>query len=253
MKTDIFIVSYEKDIPYLDYCLRSIDKFATGFNNRVLVVPSVEEPLFHRFCEQAVIKTYERVPDQRRWQINAQLAKMRADEHCEGDFIFMIDSDCCFIEPVTPDDYFLEGKPVMLIREYSTIPTCPWKQPTEQALGHECLWETMARHGQINPRGLFAPLRLHIAAVNKMPFDQYVLSRKPDFCWGISEHNCIGAYALHHPYWTTKYHWIDTAKAPTPKPKIFQAWSHSPPDQEQDNPNGGRKKPLDVYREIGIA
>jgi len=31
MKTEILIVTYARDFPYLEYCLKSISKFARGF------------------------------------------------------------------------------------------------------------------------------------------------------------------------------------------------------------------------------
>ena len=33
--TDVFIVSYAKDAPWLEYCLRSIDKYARGFRKTI--------------------------------------------------------------------------------------------------------------------------------------------------------------------------------------------------------------------------
>ena len=40
MKVEIFIVSFLRDAEFLRYCLKSIDKFATGFSGVTVVIPN---------------------------------------------------------------------------------------------------------------------------------------------------------------------------------------------------------------------
>jgi hypothetical protein len=251
MTTDIFIATYAKDKLYFDWCMKSIRKFASGFNAVVLIVPETDAAQFTEYG--ARIKTYVRDSNPAKGQIHAQAMKCMADLHCESDFILHTDSDCVFTEPVTPEDYFMGRKPVMLIRPFNSLPPSnPWKEPTERALGWPVNFETMARHPQVNPRRIYHDMRERIENLHGKPFVDYVLSQKHDFPWGFSEHCCIGAYALHDAYWKNEYHWVDLTKSARPKDKLYQAWSHSPPEVEQDMPHGGRDTPMEVYKRIGL-
>lgn len=253
MTCDILVASCLRDLPYLEYCIRSIKKFCTGFNKVVLVVADEEAEHFEKFKDGAtVVKTYKRHPEQVRWQINAQAMKCMADTFCESDFILTTDSDCVFTEPVTPDDYFVNRKPVMLIERYSNLPGNPWREPTERALGYPCEWETMRRHPQVNPRRIYADMRERIQNLHGKPFVDYVLAQKADFPWGFSECNTIGSYALHDPYWNGEYHWVNISKNPRPADKLYQAWSHSPPNVAQALPSGGNGVPMELYQKLGL-
>ena len=253
MSTDIMVVSWKNDLGYLKYCLKSINKFATGFNRVVLVVAEEEERLFRPFQSDVVLKTYPRVRDPILFHLHHQAIKCQADKFCEADFILHTDSDCVFTEPVTPDDYMADGKPIMLIEEYSRLNGNPWQKVTENVLGFQPKWECMRRHPQVNPRGVYQQLRAHIVLTHGMPFEIFVLSQKPDFVWGFSEHNAIGAIALHDDYWKNQYHWIDLARQSRPRDKLAQFWSHSPINKAQDLPSGGRSTPLELYSKIGLC
>jgi len=169
------------------------------------------------------------------------------------------DSDCVFTEPVTPEDYFWIQlmsppiyQPVMLIEEFSRLSGNPWQRPTELALGQTVKFETMRRHPQVNPRGIYADMRGHMEHWHSMPFTKYVMAQKADFPWGFSEHCTIGAFALYSHLWRDKYHWIDVAKDPRPKDKLAQFWSHSQPDKPQDLPSGGRGVPQETFTRLGL-
>lgn len=236
MRVEILIVTYAKDIPYLVHNLRSILKFASGFSGTTLVVPNDEYKLFYGYTGTCKVKHYERTEDRSKWQIHAQVQKCMADKYCpDADFILHTDSDCIFTEPVTPNDYFLNEKPVMLIEEYSRLKGDPWKATVDKALEIDAKYETMRRHPQVNPRSIYPLMRLRVQGKHKMSFEQYVLNQRGEFPFGFSEHNTIGAYALEFfPY---MYHWIDLAKEKAPKEKLRQYWSHSPPDKPQGTPH----------------
>ncbi len=256
MKTEILIATWSKDIDYLVWNLKSIRKFASGFEGTTLLVAEQETPLFDPIASEfgCRVATYDRVPDAARWHIQMQGEKCCADIHCpDADFILHTDSDCAFTEAVTPEDYFVGGKPVMLIEQFSRLQNNPWQEPTEYALGFPCLYETMRRHPQVNPRGIYAPLRNHVGLRHHMNFEHYVITRKADYPWGISEHCLLGAFALGRPEWKSQYIWIDVGAMARPKDKIIQHWSHSPIDQPQDLPSGGRGCPIETYRRLGLA
>jgi Methyltransferase domain/Family of unknown function (DUF6492) len=254
MKTSILIVSYLKDLPWLHHCLRSIEKFARGFYETVVLVPEDEVRQFRAqmpFTLGTRLTTYKRVPEAIRWHIHAQTMKCYADEICpRTDFILHTDSDCIFSKPVTPQDYITNGKPVMLIEPYAGLPGCPWQPVTQSILKRDVEFEFMRRHPQVNPVGVYADLREHVCFLHEKSFDNYVLSLKPDYPWGVSEHNLIGAFAYYDKRWTDKYRWIDISKEKRPADKLIQFWSYSPPDKPQDSPNGLRCVPAQVIASI---
>lgn len=240
-KVEILIVSYAKDLPYLRWCLESIKKFATDFSGVTLVVPSVEIGDFKDFAQETnwKLRVYNRTEDKRKWHLAAQVEKCLADQHCpDADFILHTDSDCIFTEPVTPDDYFVNGKPVMVIEAYSRLKGNPWQSIVRKALGWLPEYETMRRHPQVNPVGIYADVRQRVERVNRMRFADWVLMQKGDFPFGFTEHNTIGAVALRDLRWRTAYHWIDAGKETPPKEKLLQFWSHSPPDKPQKSQHG---------------
>lgn len=248
--TEIFIASYAKDIPYLEWCLKSIEKFATGFSGTTIIVPHDEIAMFKRFTDKSTVVTYHRVTERNKWQLQAQAQKCLADVYCKGaDFVLHTDSDCIFTEPVTPQDYFVNGKPVMLIEAHNRLPGNPWKQVTEEVLKLPVQYETMRRHPQVNPIGIYSDLRKHIETVHQKDFQNFVLSRRCEFPWGFSEHCAIGAFALSQPQWRDQYHWIDLEKEPAPKEKLRQFWSLSPVDKPQNSPHDHDNiVPLEICR-----
>lgn len=254
MKVEILIVSYANDIPYLRHCLRSIRKFATGFSGVRVVVPRIEAKQFSHVKTFDVDYTfYERDPEKSKWHLHAQVQKCFADVHCpKADFILHTDSDCIFTEPVTPDDYFVDGKPVLLIEPYANLKDCPWQEVTQRVIGERIDWETMRRHPQVNPRGLYSDFRRHVARTHQVPFEQWVLSQKATFPWGFSEHNALGAFAWNDPVWHNAYHWIDVSKEghPPSSKKLTQFWSLSPPDKPQSTPWGKQCIPEQIINEI---
>lgn len=227
---------------------------ASGFYETVVLVPEDEAAQFKaaiKFTLGLRLATYKRVPDKIRWHIHHQLMKCRADQICpEADFVLHDDSDCIFKNPVTPEDYFVGGKPVLLMEAYTRMKNVPWQKVTEDILKHPVTYEFMRRHPQVNPIGVYADVRSRVESLHRMPFDHFILSRKPDYVWGVSEHNLLGAFAFYDSFWRNRYHWIDLAKEKAPEPKLIQFWSHSPPDKPQDTPNGMRCVPLDIINSI---
>lgn len=236
-KTAILIVSYSHDIPYLELNLQSIQKFARGFESVVLVVPKDEKEQFEKFRNQCRIQTYERDKDSVKWHIHAQAQKCKGDLFCpNADYILHTDSDCIFTEPVRPEDYFVEDKPVMVIKPYALIKDSPWKGVTQDALQMTVEYSFMERHPSVYPRDLYESMRSYVESLHKMPFEQFMLSRKPTFPWGISEHNLLGAYGFR--FMNPMFHWIEVPKDPLPHEKLRQFWSLSPVDKNQPSPHG---------------
>lgn len=252
MKTSILIVSWLQDRLWLEHCLRSIAKFATGFHETVVLVPEQESAVFAAQPWPPVRwATYPRVSYKAKWHLHHQAMKCHADLWCsDADFVLHTDSDCVFSKPVTPEDYFVNGKPIMLMEPYAKLTNNPWQIPTQNALKRLVSHEFMRSHPQVNPRAVYPGLREHMRQLHNQSLEEYFLRQKADYPWGASEFNLIGAYAFdkHHD----SYHWIDLSKEKRPASKLIQFWSHSPPDKPQDMPNGGRGTPLETFRKLGV-
>lgn len=249
MNTEILLVTFSKDIEWARWCLKSIAKFATGFSGLTLVVPTKDRDAF---MESSSIMDFALRTHDLEGHLGAQCQKCFADVHCPGvDYVCHLDSDTVFTEPVTPNDYFVDGKPVMLIEEFSRLQGNPWKPTVDKALGGDAKFETMRRHPQVNPVGLYADMREHIAKTHGMIFERYVMSQKPDYPWFFSEHCTIGAFALNSD-WRSHYHWIDVTNQPHPKNKLVQFWSHGGISHMQDLPSGGKGCAAELFNKIGL-
>ena len=53
MKCDIFIRTFDGDCKWLNYCVKSIKKYATGFNNIIITYPEN-----HTSCDVDFVKNY---------------------------------------------------------------------------------------------------------------------------------------------------------------------------------------------------
>ena len=216
-RVDIHVVSCRKDLEWCRYAIRSIRKFASGFGGVTLVVPESDAARFAGMADTLV--TFR----QKIWRgfLHHMIMVQRADEACpHADFVAHMDSDCVFVEPVTPDDYVRRGKAVMMRERYERIRAAytgpyqsgarrlQWKPITERVLGFPVEYETMVRHPSVHPRWLYAEVRTYIERAHGVPFDKYVFrSGLGHYC----EFPVLGAYALR--YHADQYEWID-ARSP---------------------------------------
>jgi len=239
MKVEIFIVSHAKDLPYLRWCLRSIQKFGKGFSGVRVLWPTAQkealEPLALSMGLDVVFCFYDEFAPKGMLDHEAQI--LSADCWCpEADFVCHVDSDCLFVEPFSPEDYFINGKPVLLKESYARLKTVhpgryAWKAVTEEALGCPVQFETMCRHPMVNPRAVYAAHREHIERRWKLDLRTYYLAGKNEFPQDRAEFNSLGAFAL--MVCDDLYHWIEVPKEARPKDKLIQFWSHGRIDQLQ--------------------
>ncbi len=197
---DIFIKTYMGDAGFIGYCLRSIDKFATGFRNVVILVPRGDwRPALP--LSRGTLHEVDEQGDGYLWQ---QVCKLKAHEYTDADYILYLDSDTIFNQPVTPETYFEGGKPLWLMTPWEKTET-PWQPIVEKFLGQPVAFEFMRRHPQMVPRWLLDEIGVFCLRVHGMPIEQYVMSRpNRDF----SEFNCMGAYA--YQFHRDKFLWLNT-------------------------------------------
>lgn len=238
--TEIFIVTYHKDAEFLKYSLYSIKKFASGFSGVTVVVPDRDVEIIEPICREwgpdnTTIETFTEIEG--KGMLHHMALECSADQFCLADFFLHIDSDCIFMEPVTPADYFVGGKPVLLMESYERFRdkhpgVLRWKDGTEKAIGREISFEFMRRHPAVHYRDIYAKAREMVETHHKIPFLDWAVSGQNEYPQSWSDYNLLGAAA-----WIrgrAKYHWINVANSLPPKDKIAQFWSHGGLDRPTD-------------------
>ncbi len=252
MKIEILIISHRADFQYLELCLRSLKKFVTGFERIVVLIPHEDLELLKykeedlcMFGPKISIRTFDQAPPPLGF-LHHEIMVCRADEICpNADFIFHFDSDQIFTEPVHLSDfYFHNDKPILVVEPYDNVPEIKkWQAVVEQALGWRPKYETMRRPGWMHHCGIYADVRRRVEQHTNRPFDEYVLSCKPDYPQGFAEQNTIGAVALELP-WREKYAFVEIGKQRWPKNVIQQFWSLGNMDLPQDVWVDGHRKTI---------
>ena len=244
MTCDILIVSCVKHFPWLRYALLSCKRFATGFRQVKVLVPEEDlpamSPLLSELSQKDGIGI--RVQCYEDWSgkgfLRHEHVIMCSDEFTDADFIYHMDSDCMFVEPTTPEDYIVDGKPVLLYGSYHWLVTehqanlGMWKDGVEKAIGGTSLNEFMRRPQIIHVRKVYAKARECIEAHTLQPCADYIRSCEEAFPQGFCEFNTLGEVAWR--YFHGDYYWPNQGLGEFPKPhKVVQFWSHAPVDQPQ--------------------
>lgn len=207
---DIFIKTYPDDYPWLEYCLRSIRKFATGFR-KVVIVSSA--PLK---ADATVFQVKEHIED---GYLSQQIFKLNADNFSDADYILHIDSDTIFTRPVSPETYFTNGKIDWLMTPYVKTET-PWKAITEKFLKQPVEFEFMRRFPIMIPRWLYAAIRGFSERTHGVSADSYVVSQPYR---EFSEFNALGAFA--YQFHNERFNWLNTENGNWPELTVDQRWS----------------------------
>ena len=96
----------------------------------------------------------------------------------------------------------------------------------DAALKTDAKFETMVRHPAVHHRELYGLVRAHVENVHGKPFNDYVLSCKPDYPQGFPEFPVLGAYALASATMKDRYHFIDVSTEARPANHLAQGHSH---------------------------
>ncbi|MGB7195337.1 MAG: DUF6492 family protein [Collimonas pratensis] len=223
MTTSIFVRSYRADRFWLDYLLRSLQKFATGFSETVVCLPIGDEPHFEKTDFHGARVVWVQDPDAHPY-CSQQVSKIEADSHCSADGILYLDSDCFLTAPMRPEMFCMGGKPIQLIRHWSSLDenSQQWREITNGMIGFTPVFEHMACHPMIFDRRTLPLLREVIQHTHKKPLREYVCTitdRK------MSEFNALGAVA--HRYQPFLYDWRIAYPEHDGYPRIVkQQWSY---------------------------
>jgi len=235
-KTRLFIVTYAKDFVYLEYCLRSIQKFATGFVGTTILVPTKDVPALRIIINNSGIKNvivksgYEWAKKGMLWHL---VQKCRADEWCpDADYIAHFDADCVFTSPVTPETFFKDGKPLLRYEPFATLSLrqpniLNWKAAAERCLPFTVNNEGMRGHPEVYHRTLYAKTRELVEQKTKLPFNDFVKSTRNEFPQEFCEFVTLSAVA--QELFKDNYFFVDLSKEPNPDKSpypVCQFWSH---------------------------
>jgi len=220
----LFLRTYRKDAPWVVELMRSFDRWVKiggpdGFRELVVHVDQCDVATF-----KPIIGDRGRIVSCAPWGENGyknqQVAKLNADLWCKSPYILYLDSDYMVCDVCTPDKFFVDGKPDLLITPYSVIGhTVPWQNPTQRILGFPVEYESMRGPRLCHPTELLPALRNHIVQTHGLQSASHWLAKQD----GLSEFNLMGSFA-----WRVaqdRYHWRDTTKMPLPSNPFLQFWS----------------------------
>jgi len=210
MHTSLFIRSHTGDIAWLDYCLRAIEKRTSGFAEIVVAVPSRDHDVFSAMQSKYNFRLHEDNEPAGKGFLCGMIMLCRADETCpNADYIMFIDPDWMAMDHMSPLDFFVDDKPLMVVetfehlKKYGNQRNPPHAchdicRPTvEKALGYVSQYATMIQHYPvIHPKRLFQPFRMAVEKHTGQEFDQYVLSGQNGYPQGFAEFFSLGSYAL---------------------------------------------------------
>ena len=201
MRTDIFIKTCSHDADYHRYCLESIEKFCSGFGG----VNVVEGDHPKGYLEQQVVK-------------------LHADTYCpEADYILVNDSDTLFTEPVTPESFMRDGKPMWFytpLESVSQDARKTWVPVMTDFMGQKPPAEFMRRQPFMFPTWILKEFREFCQKKRHVGITDYVMAQRQ-----FSEYNCLGFYAwVHH---RDAFSWVNTDEETLPL-RVNQFWSHDP-------------------------
>lgn len=156
MIVDIFIKTYHKDFIWLEYCLASIRKFATGFRKVIIVSDDDGNKIPSKFVEglsadvyyTPVPKVYPDNPSHGIGYLWQQIVKLNWYNYTDADAVLILDSDWMLTVPTKPEDFMIDGKFTWGYRDWDKVgDAICWKAPTELLLKTPVKYEAMSIAG----------------------------------------------------------------------------------------------------------
>lgn len=220
MTTDIFIRTYEKDLGWLRYCLRSIAKYVTGYRQIIICIPDPQRKLLDpwNLTAEKIVTS----PVYKEDYLGQQISKMEAYKHTDADAIVFVDSDCCFNKPVDFSVELFEGeRPIIYKTLYERVgDAICWKEITEKTLGISLEYEYMRRLPFIFLSQTLKSASLYIKLKHNLEVSEYILKQPGRH---FSEFNYLGAYADANE--NELYRFKDTEKEGYGDDYLKQNWS----------------------------
>jgi hypothetical protein len=191
MKIAIVVRSYDKDFCWLEWLVRSIGKFVTGYDEAILITPIGHIPSREiQACFDRHIQTKEICTG----YLAQQIDKLEAWRYTNCDMLLYCDSDCPFRRPFDARDRVVDGKPLLFRTHYRDIPepAIKWQEVTRSILGFVPEYEYMRSQPMMHSAEILRRLSVDFPNLRSIAecSEQHL----------FSEFNVMGAYAAEfHP------------------------------------------------------
>lgn len=243
-KLTIITVTFDKDLRWLKYSLRSRKKYCEGYHGDVIILDDHEDDCLaskaylEKMDHKYVVNTQAKLI--KIGYVRQQYMKFFCDEYVDKEttHIVHVDSDSIFTEKHDPSIYFKDGKPIMLMTPYSEFfadhqseevksALKTWQDVTSMAMDEKVDYEFMRRMPLVYPVEIHAEMRDFFVKQHGKPIFEYLY----DVCElspphnNFTEYNFMGAYCW--KFHRDKFHWIDTTKDKWDDLPLHQYWSHA--------------------------
>lgn len=249
---EILIVTYHKDFPWLEYCLKSILKYCTGFSGVTIACPARDKDLLFanvapKISDYSVkigrsmsvsVRNFDEAPGKGMLDHMVQLAS--ADHYVRRgvNYVLTCDSDCIFRMPTTPEHYAWNDKPYCIVRSWESLTTedprrpgskvvsdcLQWRVPTERQLGFQTPIFGMCMNTIMFPIDFFAKYRGHIEKVHQRPYREFMLDGRNEFPQSNMDFTAMVSYAYQEMH--DRFTWFHVERPPYPVDRKQAFWSH---------------------------
>lgn len=242
---EVLIVTYWRDFPWLEYALRSMRKYFSGFQGITLLLPNKDIDAYFKMWRDnmavARVVGYNEVTGKGMVQHMVKMAEADKIVPPGTKYVLHTDADGIFRMPTTPEHYFWNDKPYYLIRSWASLgvpdPRHPvskavsdcaqWKGATDTQLGWDTEWYTMCMNTAVLPIDFYQPYREHIANLHRRPFEDHMLAGRNEFPQTSMDWTAMGAWA--HKFMHGRFTWFNVenpAENPYPVDRKKAFWSH---------------------------
>ena len=210
--TSIFIKTFPKDHVWLKYLLPSIEKYADGFKDVIIVSDAGTKipPEYLSSIKKIPVRThYIPVPTPTSkypniengvgylWQ---QYIKLNWFKLCDSDSVMVLDSDEMLCKPLTPDQLKHNGKWIWTYRSWKEAGDAQcWKQSTDFILRKNTPREAMCETGFVLTRTVTTNLLNYIYQMHSISNLWELVTKKR--MGKFSEYNIYGSFIhmINHP------------------------------------------------------
>lgn len=213
---DIVIRTYSKDIEWLNYALRSIHKYVTGYRHIIVAIPYEEVHLLRHLTAEKVVG----VADLDDGYLGQQLTKMQAWKLTNADAILFWDSDVVATRPINVRTEYFQCDRIIRYKTRYTSMECPWQPIAARSVGFTPEWEYMRRMPLTYWRSTLENCERFMVDLHGCSLEYYMTTQPHR---QFSEFNTLGAFSEAHEQ--NGYVFVDTEAVHMPENKVFQGWS----------------------------
>jgi hypothetical protein len=219
--TTVLWRSYDGDAKWLDFTMPKMMERGSGYSDHVVVGIDNQCTEVKKICDKNGVRF---VPDNEAagipdGYINQQYTKLRADQFCDTDYVFYMDSDVECLEEHSVDVLFRNEKPLLLYTDWEDVGDAKcWKAPTAKAIRIDPQYEFMRRIPLLYPTSVVRDCREFMELLHLKTLMQYMNGET-----SISEFNILGAYAWN--YRRDLFTWTNTAHNDFEPIPFKQFWS----------------------------